>query len=96
MRSLEARISTLEQRKPAPNVVFVAMYRPGGSLLSLGDRQVYGRRVALLAEPSRTVEEWTERYVGRTWKELQADMERATANLMKHSRQRDGNRSLAG
>ncbi len=95
MKSLEARISALEQRRPAPNVVFVARYRPGGALVPLRDGQVYGRNVALLAEPCGTVDEWKQRFVGRPWTDLKAGMDLAESNLAKHFRQRDGNQTLA-
>lgn len=63
MRSLESRISALEQLKPAPNIVFVVRFKSDGSLLPLKPGQMYGKNVAFIQECSNSTKEWMESYV---------------------------------
>lgn len=83
MKSIESRIAALEQRKPAPNLVYVATYRNDGSLVPLKRGQVYGRHVALMPAPM-TDDEWAKEFCGperRSWAELKAIQDRAQQAL---------------
>lgn len=62
MKSLESRIKALEALRPAPNVRFVARYLSDGSLAPLAPGDMWCRNPALMPAPSRTVEEWLQRY----------------------------------
>lgn len=66
MRSLESRIAALEALRPAPNVAFVARYKPDGSLIPLEPGMMYGRHVTLVPELCATVAQWLERYGPRS------------------------------
>ncbi|HZQ71702.1 MAG TPA: hypothetical protein VFB08_02200 [Burkholderiales bacterium] len=62
MKSLEARITALEQRKPAPNVCFVMRLRPDGKVEPLRPGTVYGKHVAVLPTIAKSPEEWLKIY----------------------------------
>lgn len=82
MKSLEARIAALEQLRPAPNVIFVASYRPDGTFVPLQKGTVYGARVAVIPELCNSVEEWLKRYSGASWADFDALQRRVTARLV--------------
>lgn len=62
MKSLEARITALEQRKPAPNVCFVRRVRLDGSIAPLRPGTIYGKHVAEMPAPCKSADEWLKLY----------------------------------
>lgn len=82
MKSLEARVAALEHLRPAPNIIFVARYRPDGTIVPLQKGTQYGARVALIPERCASSAEWLERYTQATWANLDAVQKKAVSKLV--------------
>lgn len=98
MKALEARITALESLKPAPRIAFVARYLEDGSLVPLPEGRVYGRSVALIAEPYKDVGAWLKRFTADgAWEREREIMAKAEKVLEKNfnARRRDGPGKLA-